>query len=404
MEQTPKTGFNPSNSPSPELDFAIVLARVIEAVKQDPAELRNAVYDLARVKLHQQAWQSSPPVDILEMRRLSTALETAIDRVEAISSKQDQLRALKSLHRLIGDLNGDGNQADVDTSYALVGARDDINLTGAPILGIELNPQPTTRTSRFRYLTSWITFFPRTLVPALAFSVIAVLVLTFVLLKINGAASWLFMNGGTRASLDNANPLKNGMIREVELTPAPLPELKRTPDIPQPEAYGIYALNDGRLYELEPLPGRVPDQRVFMSAMITKPSQTTVPDGRISFVAYRRDFATAAPSRAAVRVVARVARAMSITAGKVDNRTVDDAWAIRNIDFELKVSPVDSKPEMLLLRGDSPDFVLTPGRYGLVLNNIAYDFTVAGQVTDMAHCLERTIAANGIFYSECRAP
>jgi hypothetical protein len=59
---------------------------------------------------------------------------------------------------------------------------------------------------------------------------------------------------------------------------------------------------------------------------------------------------------------------------------------------------------MLLLRGDSPEFALSPGRYALVLSGIGYDFSIAGQVTDMVHCLERTVAANGIFYSECRSP
>lgn len=233
----------------------------------------------------------------------------------------------------------------------------------------------------------------------------AVLALGFALIKMDGIGSQLFkMQRGTESAADKLNPLKNSMIREVEINTAPRVEPEQTPGIPTPSSYGIYVLNDGKLYELEPLPGRVPDQRVFMSAMITKPSQTVVPDGHISFVAYRRDFATAAPSRAAIRVIARITRAMSVTAGKVENRPIDDAWAIRNIDFDLKVSPIEGKPEMLLLRGDTPDFVLTPGRYGLVLNAIAYDFTIEGKVTDTAHCLERTVAANGIFYSECRAP
>jgi hypothetical protein len=49
-------------------------------------------------------------------------------------------------------------------------------------------------------------------------------------------------------------------------------------------------------------------------------------------------------------------------------------------------------------------FVLPPGRYVLVLKDQSYDFTVAGTVTDLAQCLERTDAANGEFYSECQKP
>jgi hypothetical protein len=37
-----------------------------------------------------------------------------------------------------------------------------------------------------------------------------------------------------------------------------------------------------------------------------------------------------------------------------------------------------------------------------VLKGFAYDFTVAGSVTDPRQCLERLVATNGRFYSECK--
>jgi hypothetical protein len=40
----------------------------------------------------------------------------------------------------------------------------------------------------------------------------------------------------------------------------------------------------------------------------------------------------------------------------------------------------------------------------VVLKGQAYGFTVAGRITDPVQCLERTEAANGAFYSECRLP
>jgi hypothetical protein len=40
---------------SPEVDFAVVLSRVIESIEDDPAQLRNAVYELARIKLIREA-------------------------------------------------------------------------------------------------------------------------------------------------------------------------------------------------------------------------------------------------------------------------------------------------------------------------------------------------------------
>src|SRR5262245_50733931 len=88
---------------TPEVDFALVLARVIDDVNRDPAELRRAVYELARIKLQREGWRHDPPLDIGEMRKLTKALETAIERVEAFSSQRDEARVLRSLDRLIKD-------------------------------------------------------------------------------------------------------------------------------------------------------------------------------------------------------------------------------------------------------------------------------------------------------------
>src|SRR6266446_9269990 len=85
---------------SQEVDFAVVLCRVIESVEHDPAQLRNAVYELARIKLQREASRKNSPINPLEERRLTLALESAIEGVETIYSKHDDLRAPWSLHRL----------------------------------------------------------------------------------------------------------------------------------------------------------------------------------------------------------------------------------------------------------------------------------------------------------------
>ena len=84
-----------------EIDFALVLSRVVGAIKDDPAQLRNAVYELARIKLQREVWQRDPPLNVLEMRRLLLTLDSAIERVETISSRHDELRALQSLDQLL---------------------------------------------------------------------------------------------------------------------------------------------------------------------------------------------------------------------------------------------------------------------------------------------------------------
>jgi hypothetical protein len=82
----------------PEVDFAVVLSRFIESVEHNPAQLRNAVYELARIELQREVCRRDPPI---EARRLTLALESAIEGVETVYAKQDELRALRSLHQLI---------------------------------------------------------------------------------------------------------------------------------------------------------------------------------------------------------------------------------------------------------------------------------------------------------------
>jgi hypothetical protein len=85
-----------------EVEFAVVLSRVIESIEDDPAPLlRNAVYELARIKLRKEAWRSNPAMNPPEARRLTLALESAIEGVETIYAKHDELKALQSLDRLI---------------------------------------------------------------------------------------------------------------------------------------------------------------------------------------------------------------------------------------------------------------------------------------------------------------
>src|SRR5262249_56497146 len=91
--------------------------------------------------------------------------------------------------------------------------------------------------------------------------------------------------------------------------PAPL-------GFPGPTGHGIYAVSGGQLFELEPLVGRVPDQRVFMSTPVKMASRTVLPDGRAVFIIYRRDAANSTPEPVSVRVIAKVLRAMTFnTAG-----------------------------------------------------------------------------------------
>jgi hypothetical protein len=57
------------------VEFAVVLSRVIESIEDDPAPLlRNAVYELARIKLRREAWQRNPAMNLSEVRRLTLVI------------------------------------------------------------------------------------------------------------------------------------------------------------------------------------------------------------------------------------------------------------------------------------------------------------------------------------------
>src|SRR6478735_10796290 len=101
----PNNGSQSIASQSRNVDFSSVLSRTLQSIKDDPAQLRNAIYELARIKLQRECFLTVPPLTVLETRRLMLALEAAIERVEAVSSQQDELPTLESLTRLMENVD-----------------------------------------------------------------------------------------------------------------------------------------------------------------------------------------------------------------------------------------------------------------------------------------------------------
>jgi hypothetical protein len=203
------------------------------------------------------------------------------------------------------------------------------------------------------------------------------------------------------------NGTKQPREAAVEQTAAAVHEpvtVPRSSAPPLPSSYGVYAISKGELHELEALPFKAPDPRIRLSAEITKPSSNILPDGHIVFAVFRRELLGGAPQKAAVRVVARVARRMTFEDGKAISANVQNAWRIRSDGYDFNVAPLGDNHEMVALRPEAADLALPAGRYALIFAGLAYDFTVDGPVTDRAHCLETVMAANGLIYIECRSP
>ena len=169
-----------------------------------------------------------------------------------------------------------------------------------------------------------------------------------------------------------------------------------------PETYGVYAISDGHLTPLEPLPIRIPDARVAISSPISKPAPAPLANGNLQFAVYHRELATNVPESASVRIVAKVMQATTFVSGKPRTVAVEDTWAVRGGSIDFRIAPVAANKEMIVIRPADPTFTLSPGRYVLMFRNQAYDFNVAGAITKTAHCLERSELQDGSVYSECR--
>jgi hypothetical protein len=378
--------------PGQEIEFALILSRMINTVKEDPSQMRLAIYEFARARLKLDAsWAEEP-----ERKRLSAALETAIQGVEQFSTRHGDKDLLQppppSAQIGLGPSSVEApstsmvaiHLANAAPNGVLVPKEVDLLPEAEPVAHARRRVSASTR--------------GRLWIGLLLFGVAA----GFAVYKQRTGA-----NLPSPTELTVAKPVAPPAIPDpVQPPPADVKTAAASSSslpFPLPSDYGVYALNNAALSELHLLPEQVPDKRVAMSTPVSQPSRTTIPDGKAKFVVFRRDLAGNAPDRIEVRVVARVVRALTFDAkGKASFAPVSDAWNIRNVSYDFRVRPIAGNPEMLLIQAENTDFALPPGRYVLVLKNQGYDFTVAGKVTDPSQCLERTDAANGTFYSDCQ--
>jgi hypothetical protein len=208
---------------------------------------------------------------------------------------------------------------------------------------------------------------------------------------------------------------REALVAQIWKTDKPVSVASSAPTAPEPAApkpgasnpllptsFGVYAVSNDKLFELNLLPSKAADMRVAISPTTAITDQPVLASGRLKFVVYRREAALSIPERAEVRIIAKVTRAISFDAAGKPVNSADDGWYVRNISFPYRVAPVKENPEMFEIRAENDGTELSPGRYALVLKGQVYDFVVDGQVTDTRHCLERLVAANGTFVSECK--
>ena len=208
---------------------------------------------------------------------------------------------------------------------------------------------------------------------------------------------------GAPVATEVASPAGDATAAAASVAPTP-----PAPAFPRPTAYGIYAISDNRLIELEQAATAPVDPRTRSTLAIAKPSRTVITDPKLTFVAYRRDLISSAPDKVPVRIAARIAKQMTFDgAGKAVTAppSPTETWLVRDQGLRSAGFARAREPrKWVLLRPDGDDFSFPAGRYELVLGGQNYDFAIAGPVTDPAQCVEGVATGRGPVFYECRTP
>jgi len=393
-------GDTAANADEIKAGLVRLLSGRIREISDDPGQMRDVVYELARIRLLEQFNHA----DAREARALEQVLERAIREVERSFERSEPSSPARAAATVVANSPPDNAPAPppIPTPPAMA--------SPAPSKAAETPRGPAAPSRSLDQLKRSGVF--KSLVR-----------LTAILLVIAGvgaaAAYWSRLRTQPTTLSQVALPLERApkgpesqpavtptpsVGETVERTPNKEPTQAAQPSMPLPTTFGVYALSEGQLHELKPVPGKIPDRRVAISAAINTPSATTLMAGDVRFIVFRPDGGVDA-SGTEVRVVAKVSRAMGVDAtGKAAMVSAGDSWVIRSMSYPYKVGPVEDQSRMLLLQPEQDGFTLAPGRYVVVVKGMGYDFTVAGTVTDPNQCVERINAANGAFYSPCPPP
>lgn len=349
-------------------DYYSALAGIVMASARNNAQLRRTIYELARSKLRQQLQRDAKELAHSEKAQELLALETAIERIEADLAE--------------GDRGKTYSEAKVLTTNTQPLMEIIPPGRGLPPLSDARHEFVVLQTSR-----------PKPSTARSALMLVAAVIL--------GGLAYVAIQRGLPEAPQSKLAFDGNISGDRNHSPSSSP----VQNIPQPSAYGVYALTNGKLSELQPLPIRVPDQRIAISALVSSPSSTELPGGRAQFVVFRRDLVNNVPENVTVRVVAKVTAAS--TFGKKGASTAGNppsSWAVRGISYEMKVAPIEGHAAMILIRPTDAGFSFSPGRYALVLKNVAYDFSVAGSISDPSQCVLRSDDSDAPVFTECPKP
>lgn len=355
-----------------EVEFALVLSRIISSVNEDQEQLRHTIYDLARYKLKDQLKLAGSSEQV---QKSINALEIAIRGVEEFSQKKQEIAPARRYPSLQDAASGSERRSSELISRSLsYSPQFDDTATVAPL--------PARKSDRRSLIIRMI-------------GLIGVLIAILSVIRYRETLLVEISKINKPVSVASSTPTVPAQAIPKIVAPTPSPLI--------PTSFGVYGASDDKLFELNMLPSKAQDIRVAISPTTGISNQPILPNGHVRFIVYRREAAQSIPERAEVRIIAKVVRAISFDAAGKQVSAAGDGWYIRNISFPYRVAPVAENPEMFEIRAEN-DAELSPGRYALVLKGQVYDFIIDGKTTDPRQCLERLTATNGTFVSECKNP
>lgn len=417
-------------------DYYALLLETIDAMEESPADVRRAIYEVARHQLEKQLMAAKPQASPTQMRNEQNALDQAIRRIDAEAAAADPPRkkpppppltvtppqpaALQTAEPSTKKAAPPAPKPDLSDGEPLALAKPEAIASLEPPLFSARTPPPhiepiPRRTQKWRpgrqVRGRKIVWALKVLSAALVGGLAA------------GAGGFALMQAKSGSAVyqfpDLSSLLVPARTATPAATPAPAASKSAAPpatrpaaaaassesaNIPVPDVYGVYALHNGKLVELRGTPLGAPDRRPGMGTIFKDASRTAFTQGRLHFIVFRRSLLTNAPERVLVSVVARVAQeTITNAAGQVTTSPVSNQWLLRGVGQEFRVAPIKGQPEMILIRPEAPDLLLPPGRYALMVADQAFEFQIDGIVIDPAHCVERTNAVSAIVYSECAA-
>lgn len=218
-----------------------VLFSVIRTSARDDPHLRKTIYELARNELRRQLdWQANE-TGYSERTQKLRELESAIEQIEA-ELAEDTSRASFSETNIFAPIT-------VSTIEIIPPGR-----PAAPLL--ELGYKSAADRA-----------------PRRAFSPVSSL-LSLAAAAILAVAAYVAIE---RALYDAPlSPVRADLhaVRDIVRNHASA--------LPTPGAYGVYALSNGKLAELEPLPIKIPDRGAAMYGTLSTASKTNLPNGRLN--------------------------------------------------------------------------------------------------------------------------